>query len=633
MDNFDLKNYLAKNVLLEQDGKLDDILVQRKDILKTISVTDERELWDFISQHSPLGFEQKKFLIDNWEQIKSGEVKSIPNNWLKSNYPELHDLTDKKIFGGLKNEKELEKAAVDIHNKFFDFIKEKTGSELSIGKSQYNFGGSVEAASDLIQGAADASGEDANGIKQAYIRAKDSITNFRERSKDLFEKISGQELEVDSSAGEDGNSIVDFLISAIVGTTGLLIFRFYRIAKKTVMPWIDSQNAAMRVRKDADQTARMINTEQDSYKNLRNSRWYARWFKMFEGDFNYWKRSKEKNEAVLGETPLLFESLEAGNNKLKRSYRKLFKNVGILALTQPTNALNFVADFLDGELQDNILPAGKKLVEKLPKSKRAREIDNLVKDIDSVEFESVPKDVVNEQEQSENLTGLADKVIASSKNTLEKGLGVEDTSPLSEYISKIREFFSDFVEKASSESEEIIQSLAPSDWAVTLIKWSAAIYSIIVAAIFYAIRVAHKMTRQRGTAGYEKARLEDNKEILKQWGMFRKFFNINKPRTPFDEGKETSLAGVILTEENKDTSLSVNSFLDLLPYFYTDTAAMMNFTNNLKPLATSYVLSLVSFKPKAESIKSFFDGLKDAAVKLESEVEDRSKAKEFVSTL
>ena len=60
---------------------------------------------------------------------------------------------------------------------------------------------------------------------------------------------------------------------------------------------------------------------------------------------------------------------------------------------------------------------------------------------------------------------------------------------------------------------------------------------------------------------------------------------------------------------------------------------MMNFTEDLKPLAKKYVLNLVSFKPKAESIKSFFDGLKDAAVKLEGEVKDKSKAKEFISTL
>jgi hypothetical protein len=636
MDNFDLKDYLGNNVLLEQDGKLDDILVQRDDILKTISITDERELWDFLSKNSPIGFEKKLFIMDNFEQIRKGEITTMPYNWLKTTYPDISKLTDKKFFGGLKNEKELEKATVDIHNKFFDFIKDKTGNELSIGRSEYDFGGAVETASDLIQGAADASGESPSGIKQAYIRAKDSLINFRERSKDLFEKISGEELGDGPTSDEGGNSIIDTIIISILGVTGYFVFRFWRIAKRTVMPWIDSQNAAMRARKDADLTAKFLRTEQDSYENLRNSKWYRGWFQKFENFWKPWykrKQQRDANEEVVKEEPLLFESLQTGDNKLDKLYSSLFKNVGILSLTKPTIGLNFIADYFDGEVADNILPAGKNLLEKLPDSKRAKQINNIVKAIDSVEFEPIPEDLVNEEKQSEDLTGLASTIIDSGKDTLENGFGVEDTSSFSEYISKIREFFNTFIDEIDEETQEIIQKLAPSDWVVTLVKWAVSIYTIIIAAVLYAIRVAHKMTPQRGTAGYEKARADANKELLSQWKRFWKFFDINRPRTPFDESRKTSLTGIILEEEGEFTKLSPNAFLNLLPYFYTDPAAMMNFTEDLKPLAKKYVLNLVSFKPKAESIKSFFSGLKDAAVKLEGEVKDKSKVKEFISTL
>lgn len=636
MDNFDLKDYLGNNVLLEQDGKLDDILVQRDDILKTISITDERELWDFLSKNSPIGFEKKLFIMDNFEQIRKGELTTMPYNWLKTTYPDISKLTDKKFFGGLKNEKELEKATVDIHNKFFDFIKDKTGNELSIGRSEYDFGSAVETASDLIQGAADASGESPSGIKQAYIRAKDSLTNFRERSKDLFEKISGEELGDGPTSDEGGNSIVDYILGALLGGYAIFVLRFHRIAKKVVMPWIDSQNAAMRARKDADLTGKFVDAEQGSYQNLRSSKWYRGWFQKFENFWKPWynsKKGKEANEVVVGETPLLFESIQAGDDKLNKSYNKLLRTLAILSITKPTQALNFAADFFDGEVEGNILPAGEKLVKELPNSKRAKIINELIKDIDSVKFDPIPNNLVNEEKQSEDLTGLANRIIDSGKDTLEKGFGVEDTSSFTEYISKIREFFSTFAEEASSDVKKVIEDLYPTPWVWTLFKWGVSILTIIVGAILYAIKVADKMTRQRGTAGYEKARADANKELLRQWKTFWRFFDQNKPRTPYDEGKETSLTGIILEQEYKPTASSLNALLSLLPYFYTDPAAMMSFIEDLKPLAKKYALNLVSFKPKAEYIKSFFDGLKDAAVKLEGEVKDKSKVKEFISTL
>lgn len=636
MDNFDLKDYLGNNVLLEQDGKLDDILVQRNDILKTISVTEERELWDFLSKNSPIGFEEKLFIMDNLEQIRKGELSKIPNNWLKNTYPDISKLTDKKFFGGLKNEKELEKVTVDIHNKFFDFIKDKTGNELSIGRSEYDFGGAAETFNDLVQGAADKSGESPSGIEHALVRARDSITNFTEKAKDLIEKVTGEEVGSIPNTEEGGNSIVDAILYAVMGSSILAVIRFFRIARRTVMPWIDSQNAAMKAKKDADLVGKLVNTEKGSYDNLRSSKWYRGFFDKFERLFKPWyknKKEKETNESVVNETPLLLESLETSDDKLKKSYSRLFRNVGVLALTKPTNALNFVADFFDGELEDNILPAGEKLVKELPDNKRAKTINDIVKSIDSVEFEPIPNNLVKEEKQLEDLTGLSNKIMSTGKNTLEKGFDVQDTSSLSEYITKIKEFFNTFAKEADSQVQDIVSDLAPTPWVKTLTVVVVSICSIIAAAIYHAIRVADKMTRQRGTAGYHKARMEDNRELLRQWKNFWRFFDQNRPRTPYDESTQTSLTGIILEEEQKATKLSLDDFLGLLPYFKTDPAAMMEFINNLKPLAKKYALNLVSFKPKAESIKSFFDGLKDAAVKLEGKVKDKSKVKEFISTL
>lgn len=635
MDNFDLKDYLGNNVLLEQDGKLDDILVQRDDILKTISITDERELWDFLSKNSPIGFEKKLFIMDNFEQIRKGELTTMPYNWLKNTYPDISKLTDKKFFGGLKDEKGLEKATVEIHNKFFDFIKDKTGNELSIGRSEYDFGSAAETFNDLVQGAADKSGESPSGIEHALVRAKDSITNFTEKAKDLIEKVTGEEVGSIPDTGEGGNSIVDAILYAIIGTGGLFVLRFYRIAKRTVMPWIDSQNAAMKARQDADFTGKLVNTEKGSYGSLRNSRWYRGFFDKFESLFKPWyknKKEKEANEVIVNETPLLLESLEASDDKLKKGYSRLFRNIGVLALTKPIDALNFVADYFDGELEGNILPAGEKLVKKLPDNKRAKTINDIVKSIDSVEFEPIPDNVVKEEKQSEDLTGLSNKILNTGKDTLKKGFNVQDTSSLSEYISKIKEFFNNFAEEADGQVQDIISDLAPTPWVWTLTKWSAAIYAIIAGAIYHAIRVADKMTRQRGTAGYEKARMEDNRELLRQWKNFWRFFDQNKPDDPY-ESKNMSLTGIILEEEQEATKLSLNDFLGLLPYFKTDPAAMMYFMNNLKPLAKKYALNLVSFKPKAESIKSFFSGLKDATLELERQVQDKTKVKQFINTL
>lgn len=632
MDNFDLKDYLGNNVLLEQDGKLDDILVQRNDILKTISVTEERELWDFLSKNSPIGFEKKLFIMDNFEQIRKGEMTTVPYNWLKNTYPDISKLTDKKFFGGLKNEKELEKATVDIHNKFFDFIKDKTGNELSIGRSEYDFGGAKETIGDLIQGAAEQSGESSSTIKGAFTRAKDSVSNFVERAREMWDSSVGEDSIIPSIEVSSGNPIIDRILVFFSAGLILTMLRFHRISKKAAEGWVNSQNDAMAAKAVADDAFREVRGREDHYKrrmkvNDRIGR-FLRWFDAKVVDYIKKRKQNQKNESIL------FESLDLDAQTLDKINISIFKKVALIFPKNPVASLNFIADWFDGELKDNSVIAGEKLANALPKSKTAQEINKLLQQSNELKF--TVRDNTSEQLDENIISNLASKVLTTSKETLTKLVGKSDDSLLNSYIDKMKDFYDNFTDFYDTKITNMIDVLEPSGWAKWVVGVATAVSTVWFVLIVHALKVINKNTKQKGHATFEKERASAAGEALNIWKRFGRFVDrFTDYEDEFRENKHYSLTKIVLSEQtNLPTEKELlDSFSSLTSYYKTDTAAMVTFINDLSSVLGKYALKVVSLKPREESITNLFDGTRKAAIKLQNKVEDKSKVEQFLKNL